>query len=296
MPRVLIVGKTRMDGLRCIGALGVDDNKSYRLLTSDGKNYPANTEFNLGQVWDVELRAEPDLTPPHTEDHRTNRQQLMRTLSMAQLNDFIQDRFTAPIVVPRQLFDGKLRFAQNKKAFIWPESKRLNYSTGFWRFRKKLHKFLDDYGRVRFAYCDNDTSCDLDDDDLELDVPYVGCEPAIDEIPAGAILRFSLARWEGKPCYLMLSGWFMEEKNSETIQGFSRDLLREILQESLEELMHENLKKIPQEKLDSLTIDAMREILQTASPDTAKHELKSQLYTKLKAAISEIRTDSQQDS
>ena len=296
MTRILIVGKTKMDGLRCVGALGVDDNKSYRLLTSDGKNFPANTEFNLGQIWDVELRAEPGLTPPHTEDHRTNRQQLKRTLSMAQLADYLQDRITAPIVVPRQLFDGKLRVAQNKKAFIWPESKGLRHSTGFWRFRKKLHKYRDNYGRVRFVYCDNDTSCDLDDDDLELDVPYVGCEPAIDEIPAGALLRFSLARWEGKPCYLMLSGWFIKEQNSETIRGFSRNMLREVLMDTLEELPQEILKQIPREMLDNLIIEAFRGVIRNTALNTAKRDLKAQLYMKLKAAILEIRQDSQQDA
>ena len=58
-------------------------------------------------------------------------------------------------------------------------------------------------------YCESDVNCDFDDDDLELDVKFVGCEPVVDVIPAGTLLRFSLARWQDKPCYLMLSGWFL---------------------------------------------------------------------------------------
>ncbi|MCY3917841.1 MAG: hypothetical protein OXG49_17710 [Chloroflexi bacterium] len=211
MPRVLIVGKTKKKKKqRCVGALSLRDNRSYRLLTSDGCDFPADTAFNLGQVWELDLLADSNAARPHTEDHRISRQRYVRTLSMSELKQYLHDLVSAPTVVPRQLFDGKLSYAQNKRAFIWPGTKGLNYSTGFWRFSKALHLCRAQYGRLRYTYCENDISCDLDDDDLELDVPYVGCEPPIDEIPAGTLLRFSLARWEGKPCYLMLSGWFLD--------------------------------------------------------------------------------------
>ena len=208
MTRVVIVGKTKMQSQRCIGALGENDGRSFRLLTSTGNNFPVNTEFNLGQVWDLDLQEVSDHTPPHTEDICILSQRLVQTLSMPRLNDFILSRVDAPVVSPQELFEGKLNFRQNKKAFIRRRNKGLNYSTGFWRFRKTIH-LCHDYGKLRYAYCNIDTSCDLNDDDLILDVPYVGCESPISKIPAGTLLRFSLARWENNPYYLMLSGWFL---------------------------------------------------------------------------------------
>lgn len=209
MTRVLIVGKTRMDGgrKRCIGGLGIDNHRSYRLLTSIGKNHPKDTAFNIGDVWDLELRQVSHLQPPHTEDVLVANRRFVDSWTTC-LSHFILEEIGVPQIYPEQLFDRKLRFSQNKRAFIWPGNKGLNYSTGFWRFRKTLH-LCHDYGKSRYTYCDNDISCDLDDDDLRLDVAYVGCETPLNEIPAGTILRFSLARWEDKPCYLMLSGWFL---------------------------------------------------------------------------------------
>ena len=210
MTRVIILGKTKIDKgwKRCIGAVGIYDHRSYRLLTEDRKNFPQDTKFEIGDIWDLELRHVSDIEPPHTEDHLVLRaEKVPSTPFPAYL--YIIKEIGAPVIFPKQLFDGKLKFAQNNKAYIWPGNKGLDYSTGFWRFSKDLHLCHDKYGKARYAYCDNDISCDLENEDLKLDVAYVGCEEAIDRIPAGSLLRFSLARWEGKPCYLMLSGWFL---------------------------------------------------------------------------------------
>ncbi len=202
-----------MKNLRCIGALGINDNKSYRLLTAEGNNFPANKSFNLGQVWDLDLRAKSNLTPPHTEDHRIIRQRLVRTLSMPELKQFLQDRVTAPIVAPRQLFDNCIRFTSQKKALVYLFGGKPQYSTGFWRLDKALHKRLDDYGRVRYFCCEDDSSCDFGDQDLRLDVSYVGCDDPIEFIPRETLLRFSLSREFSAGNYygywLQLSGWFL---------------------------------------------------------------------------------------
>jgi len=53
--------------------------------------------------------------------------------------------------------------------------------------------------------------------------PYVGFEPKVNLIPAGTLMKISLARW-WKPedsdmserCYLQLSGWYgLETEDSE---------------------------------------------------------------------------------
>lgn len=210
MPKVLIVGKTKMREGLCFGGIMLVDDRSIRLLPESGHSYGKNAPFNLGEIWNLELKelSKHEVAAPHTEDVRVISKEYVKGLSRRKLRDRILRISSAPLVYPHQLFDSKLRYSQNKRAFIRPGEKGLNYSTGFWRFRHALHLCREN-GKLRYAYCDNDYSCDLDDDDLELDVPYVGCEPAIDKIPAETLLRFSLARWENKPCYLMLSGWFL---------------------------------------------------------------------------------------
>lgn len=213
MTRVVIVGKTKMGNLRCIGALGEIDNRSYRLLTADGNNFPANTTFNLGQVWDLDLRSESHLTPPHTEDHRVIRQRLVRTLSAPQLKRFIEDRVNAPILAPRQLFDTSIRFTTQKKALVYLYGSRPQYSTGFWRLKRALRLRRDERNRDRYLYCQDDQSCDYSDPDLVLDVQYVGCEPSVRVLPRHTLLRFSLSReYRAGPYigfWLQLSGWFL---------------------------------------------------------------------------------------
>lgn len=213
MARVVIVGKTRMKSLRCIGALGTNDNRSYRLLTAEGRNFPANTAFNLGQVWDLDIEPESNLSQPHTEDARVLRQRLVRRLSPPQVKQFLLDRVTAPIVAPYQLFDRCVRFTVRKKALVFRYGRRPQYSTGFWRLENALHLRHDERGRIRYLYCQDDQSCDYVDPDLVLDVQYVGCEPSLAFLPRHTLLRFSLSREYRAGKYvgfwLQLSGWFL---------------------------------------------------------------------------------------
>ena len=213
MTTVVIVGKTKMRQKRCIGALGVNENRSYRLLTSSGQNFPKNTEFNLGQVWDLDLQEVSNHTPPHIEDIRILGQRLTRTLSMPQLREFLGNRVAAPVVSPKKLFGRRIRFTTRKKALVYRYGSVPQHSTGFWRLKKELHKRIDDDGRVRYLYCKDDTSCDFSDEDLVLDVGFVGCEVPRENIPRGTLLRFSLSREHRAGKYngfwLQLSGWFL---------------------------------------------------------------------------------------
>lgn len=215
MTRVLIVGKTKMKSRRCIGALGVNDNKSYRLQTIIGDSFPSNTVFNLGQVWDIDFEKESGLAPPHTEDVRILSQRRVQTLSMSELTRFLLDCVTAPVVSPQKLFDGCLRFTLRRKALIYRYGRIPQRSTGFWRLDKALHKRLDDNGKVRYLYCEDDISCDYSDEDLVLDVPYVGCEAPLEKISRGTLLRFSLSGDYSAGKYygywLQLSGWFLDD-------------------------------------------------------------------------------------
>jgi hypothetical protein len=66
--RVLIVAKTRMANGVCIGGLTREENNNIRLIPPDRRNHPADTRFEVGQVWDLDIHPSPEITPPHVED------------------------------------------------------------------------------------------------------------------------------------------------------------------------------------------------------------------------------------
>lgn len=68
MERVLIVAKTHVLEKVCTGALNLRTNRNIRLLLPGGHHHSPDTPFDIGQVWDLGLRAVPSPTPPHIED------------------------------------------------------------------------------------------------------------------------------------------------------------------------------------------------------------------------------------
>ncbi len=209
MVQVLIVAKTKMQTGICLGGLVLDDCRSVRLLPSQGHNHPKGERIDklvhVGEVWDLTLKEMPnrEIRPPHTEDIRVSRGR--RIQKIPNLRDFLLERVHAPFVHPEALFDRLIRFTQNRRGFVSPAGGLPPYSTGFWRFEKTLRKHRVD-GKTRYIYPDDDAN-------WTLDVPYVGFQKPPDNIPAGILLRFSLARGfrndPQKRCYLQLSGWFL---------------------------------------------------------------------------------------
>lgn len=215
LPKVLIVGKTRMGPGLCLGGIILVNSRSVRLVPLTGYSHPKNTPFNLGEIWDLELQEIPngERTAPHNEDVRIIRKSYVKTLSRRKLRDRIDRIVDAPQIRPLQLFDNCIRFTAQRKALVYLNGSKPNYSTGFWRLDKALHKCLDDAGRVRYLYCRDDGRCDYSDIDLVLDVPYVGCDIPAEIIPRDTLLRFSLSREHRAGRYigfwLQLSGWFL---------------------------------------------------------------------------------------
>ncbi|MFP4441222.1 MAG: hypothetical protein ACLFVO_28645, partial [Chloroflexaceae bacterium] len=77
-------------------------------------------------------------------------------------------------------------------------------SVGFWMIPADLHR-QDRNQKPRYIL-----------DHHGLDMPYVGFAPAVGTLPAGTLVRVSLARWwrpedsyEEERCYLQLSGWYV---------------------------------------------------------------------------------------
>ncbi len=208
MPKVLIVGKTKMGGQLCLGGILLDSCRSVRLLPSRGLGHPLDKPIHLGEIWDMELKEVPasEITAPHTENVRAIRGRCIGRYSHSELHGKLNEYVNAPTVHPNELFDSRIRFSKSARGYVSPEDGLPQYSTGFWRFRLPLLKVSAD-DQTRFWVFD-------DSGTMLLDVKYVGLEKDVPDIlEPGTMLRYSLAHPFAddpqKRCYLQLSGWFL---------------------------------------------------------------------------------------
>lgn len=202
---ILILSKTHMNNCKCcIG--GITGNGRYvRLLTPTGENQPENTDLNPRQVWEVEFTERPNMTPPHVEDILVHTRKLKGKLKPEiTILDFIKQRkiqiWTGS---PEVLFDGLIKWTNNGSGYISKDAVSA-HSVGFWISDKELTKSIY-YDKSRYSYHDTNGWKSL---------PYVGFEDTVEIIPAGTLIRVSLARWwdtKGTTelrCPLQLSGWY----------------------------------------------------------------------------------------
>jgi len=212
---VLIVGKTHMQAHACIGGLVLDNNRSVRLLQADGWNHPANTDFAVGQIWDIDFQDARSVVPPHVEDVLIQRRRFVR--DQANLQAFLLERvpvWRGPI---DQIYDGHIRFTDKGSGYVSQADGVPAVSTGYWIADQRLH--LETYsGKARYRYIEKIRLAGFDQEFIRIRyISYVGCAEPVVDIPAGALIRLSLARWwrpDDKPemeerCYLQLSGWFL---------------------------------------------------------------------------------------
>ena len=207
--RVLIVAKTRMGKGACVGGI-TQDGKSVRLIDAhvdaqDG----AGREYEVGEVWEVEAHPETETTPPHLENIIVDKKQKLYDLA-APIP--IVDRFMPPKAGgPEVLYEGLAQSTPVGALYITEKSGIPPYSTSFWRPDRPLT--CDTTGkRIRYRYPTEDGGCTL---------TFVGFQEPLKTIPAGTLLRVSLAHWWRpedrtdieKRCYLQLSGWFLEESS-----------------------------------------------------------------------------------
>lgn len=200
--RVLIVAKTRMHGAVCVGGLVLDTNRNVRLLTRQGLNQPTNTDYGVGQVWELGFEPRTEVAPPHVEDVLVFRRH--RVSDERHLRDFLLARVYTWRGSPDALFDGLLQFTPRGSGYIAWRTGVPRASVGFWLPDHQLQR-VQDGNRVRYVYSGERGPRSL---------TYVGCM-APGDIPPGALLRVSLARWwrpdnsSEERCYLQLSGWFV---------------------------------------------------------------------------------------
>jgi len=200
---VLIVARTKMSSeRRCIGGIA-DDNRSVRLLTASGDHWPSDASFRIGQIWDVDFQPVANLVVPHLEDVILTRKQHVG------VQQHLRSHLLQMVTLWRGgidlLFEGLLSYTGSNNGFVCERLGVPAQSTGFWIPDHDLVLRADgkhyDY---RFGYMDRGLS-------------YVGKPAALPVLPAGTLVRVSLARWwkpeDADPdfevrCYLQLSGWY----------------------------------------------------------------------------------------
>lgn len=200
--KVLIVAKTHMPGAFCVGGLARDTNQNIRLLEADGLNPPINTKYEVGTIWNLDFTPCLEIWPPHVEDVVVQwKEQLGR------VNDIratLLERVRVWAGGPDTLFEGHLKFSEAGSGYISAGASLPPQSVGFWLTHESLTR-RDYQDKTRYALRQH-----------RLKITYVGVAAPVEVIPAGTLLRVSLARW-WKPkeaiearCYLQLSGWYLE--------------------------------------------------------------------------------------
>jgi hypothetical protein len=202
---VIIVSKTRMSTSACVGAV-TGNGRFVRLLNEDGYNQDVNTSFNIGDVWTIDYQERPNKTAPHIEDILITNKKIRGTLkSELKMLQVIQ-KFGVKIWRgrPDVLFEGKLNWTNSGSGYINEENGICVNSVGFWISDRDLKKRIF-YEKTRYSYPNINGWRSL---------PFVGYGNEVDIIPAGTLIRVSLARWwdtngtTEERCSLQLSGWY----------------------------------------------------------------------------------------
>ena len=205
---VLIVSKTHMMNNACVGGLILTNNRYIRLLNNGNYNQPTDTEFNVGDIWNIDFNNRNPLLPPHIEDV------IITTKS------FIRREYNIPNLIRQHniidwnghinnLFGGLLNWTNSGSGFIPFGGQMPNRSVGFW---------IADHDLIRVIF-DNKTRFRYPNGSIYRNISYVGYQDTIAIIPAGTILRVSLSRifppensdiTAPRGYYLQLSGWYIE--------------------------------------------------------------------------------------
>lgn len=143
--------------------------------------------------------------PPHVEDVIVLKRERKGSLKDdITIKDFIEKR-QIPIWRghPDNLFDSLVQWTANGSGYIDKTGGIPNHSVGFWISDKDLKR--NEFQGVRYQYPSVIGW---------RSIKYKGLEESVEIIPAGTLIRVSLARWhtfnegEEPKCWLQLSGWY----------------------------------------------------------------------------------------
>ena len=212
--RVLIVAKTRMGKGACIGAI-TEKGESVRLVPFNADPHDgANREYEVGDIWEITGEPETSLIPPHNENfvvHKKSR--LHTTENTKDLVSAIELLMPPKTGHPRVLYEGLLKTTGSGSLYVPAGDDVPPYSTTFWRTDQPLTRDTE-AKRIRYHYPTENGGCTL---------TFVGFQEPLATIPAGTLLRVSLAhQWRPKDQpnveerhYAQISGWFLEDVQSD---------------------------------------------------------------------------------
>jgi len=199
-----------MSNAICVGGLVIENNRYVRLLNPGNYNQPRDTNFSVGEIWNIDFEDRNNVIPPHIEDVIILNKKFFCNLDV----DYVGDFLTRKNLIDwnghiDNLFEGKIKWTNRGSGYINKENVP-KQSVGFWISDKELTK-KEIFNNIRYNYTNSNGWRSL---------KFVGIGSPIDIIPVGTILRVSLARWwkqegntEEERCYLQLSGWYLKEQN-----------------------------------------------------------------------------------
>ncbi|MDI9863906.1 hypothetical protein QM480_06200 [Flectobacillus sp. DC10W] len=202
---VLILSKTKYGSTQvCVGGICIINQQFIRLLNKGGYYQPADTQFNIGDIWDITFTINPNRKEPHNEDVTIQTYKFVRKIYA--LETYIKN-MDVPIWRNNisNIFEGKILWQRNGKGYFSENIKNYpSHSVGFWISDVDLR-----YSNGSYFYESNGVS---------KQIVYKGNQTALQVIPKGKLIRLSLAKW-WKPedseiearCYLQLSGWYEDQ-------------------------------------------------------------------------------------
>ena len=202
MDTILIVSRTQMRNGVCVGGINERTGELVRIHNERGGNLPADAPYQIGDRWDMNVATAWNVRErPHVEDKQTSPIRKIDNVGIAGIIDFVKShnlgsRLTVGDL--SQAFEGCL-VLQGTKNFV-NHANTPSFSTQFWIADTDLIH-AESFDKHYFYY-------------KRIRIKYVGLQPIVNRIPAGTIIRLSLANWwdgdgSGEDrCYLQISGWY----------------------------------------------------------------------------------------
>lgn len=206
---VLILSKTKYGTTQvCVGGICINNKQFVRLLNQGGYYQPADTKFNIGDIWDVSFTSVTSKREPHNEDVTIHSYKFIRKIYP--LETYIKNMGVSIWKNNvANIFEGKILWQGNGKGYFSENIKNYpSHSVGFWISDVDLkHQKV---GHQDFYIYQNNG--------ISRQIVYKGNQSILPIIPKGRLIRLSLAKW-WKPedsniearCYLQLSGWYEDE-------------------------------------------------------------------------------------
>ncbi len=216
--KVLIVAKTRQGSGACIGGITFD-GRSVRLIAPDaGFNEHVGLEYQVGDVWEIDASPAEQTIPPHIENIVVRAKKRLGAMDTPE--EFIAAHMPPFSGGVEGLYNGLAQATPTGALFIAQRTGIPPFSTMFWQPDQPLYRD-ETAKRIRYRY-----PCPEDGRTLT----FVGFQEPVETIPAGALVRVSLAHWwrpDNDPdaelrCFVQLSGWFLPQSRSGSAQTSRR--------------------------------------------------------------------------